>query len=129
MGVELNYLPCVQMSCFSHVWTPYPNWGAFPPTTVVGGSRGTVAIVQAPPGPPCSCSGGEILPTPPVGAWGPNPDETRHLNTRKIIRLHTQQSPTWRLIIVTSPQLHLLDYPLTLDLEIFSSSPSYLKAN
>ena len=27
LGVELDYLPCVQMSCFSRVWTPYPNRG------------------------------------------------------------------------------------------------------
>ena len=53
LGVELDYLPCVQMSCFSHVWTPYPNkgvWGGFPPTTAIRGSEGVTTIVRAPPG-------------------------------------------------------------------------------
>jgi hypothetical protein len=28
--VELDYLP-FQRCCFSHVWTPFPDWGGFPP--------------------------------------------------------------------------------------------------
>jgi hypothetical protein len=34
LGAEPDYLPCVQMSCFSCVWTPYPNrvvWGGLHP--------------------------------------------------------------------------------------------------
>ena len=39
LGVELDYLPCIQMSCFNSVWTPYSNKGAFPPTIVVTPER------------------------------------------------------------------------------------------
>ena len=35
-----------------------------------------------------------------------------------IFRLHTQQSPTWRLIVTTPPLLHLLDIDSSLDLDI-----------
>ena len=48
--MEPDYLPCVQMSCFSHVWTPYPNGGAFPPTIAIGGSRGGDNYCPRPPG-------------------------------------------------------------------------------
>jgi hypothetical protein len=53
-------------------------------------TRGAWTIVTTPTRPPCNCSGGTSPPTPPVGVWGPNMTETRNLNTRKIIRLHTQ---------------------------------------
>ena len=36
----------------------------------------------------------------------------------KIIRLHTQQYPTWRLIVATPPLLHLLDNDSSLDLDV-----------
>ena len=36
----------------------------------------------------------------------------------KIIRLHTQQSPTWRLIVATPPLLHLVDNDSSLDLVV-----------
>ena len=51
--MEPNYLPCDQMYCFSHVWTPYPNGGcggACPSTIVVGGSRGGGIYCPSPPG-------------------------------------------------------------------------------
>ena len=34
------------------------------------------------------------------------------------IKLHTQQSPTWRLIVATPPLLHLLENDSTLDLDV-----------
>ena len=48
--MEPDYLPCVQMSCFNRVWTPYPNGGACPPTTTAGGSRGGGNYYPRPPG-------------------------------------------------------------------------------
>ena len=44
--------------------------------------------------PPVAIVGVQAPPYPPVGVWGPNTVETRHLSTRKIIRLHTQHNFT-----------------------------------
>jgi hypothetical protein len=42
-------------------------------------------------------------------SWGINTAESKDLCIRKIIRLHNQQSPTWRLISTTPPLLYMLD--------------------
>ena len=42
----------------------------------------------------------------------------QYLWIQNIIRLHTQQSPTWRLIIETPPLLHSLDNESSLDLVV-----------
>ena len=42
-------------------------------------------------------------------SWRINTAESKGLYIRKIIRLHNQQSPTWRLISTTPPLLYMLD--------------------
>ena len=52
LGVEPDYLPCVQMSCFIQVWTPYPNgglWGGFPPHYSCRGVQGVRSWCSIPP--------------------------------------------------------------------------------
>ena len=67
--MEPDYLPCVQMSCFSHVWSPYPNrgvWGGFPSHYSYRGVEGGVAVdVRAP-------SGGGSGAAPPKGNFYEN---------------------------------------------------------
>ena len=43
-------------------------------------------------------------------SWGINIAESKDLWIRKIIRLHNQQSPTWRLISKTPPLLYMPDF-------------------
>jgi hypothetical protein len=43
-------------------------------------------------------------------SWGINTAESKDLCIRKIIRLHNQQSPTWRLISTTPLLLYMLDF-------------------
>ena len=43
-------------------------------------------------------------------SWGINTAERKDLCIRKIIRLHNQQSPTWRLISTTPLLLYMLDF-------------------
>ena len=52
LGVELDYLPCVQMSCFNWVWTPYPNRGCgvdFPLHYSCRGVQGGRQLMSEPP--------------------------------------------------------------------------------
>ena len=94
--------------------------------------RGSLTPNSIPPPPwtpPTTIMGGKYHPTAPHWGLGSKPSRNKTSEIKKIIRLHTQQSPTWRLITVTPPQLHLLDYPLNLDVENFSCSLSCLKDN
>ena len=56
------------------------------------------------------------IPTSPLAwrgvlySWGINTTRNKDLWIRKIIKLHNQQSPTWRMVTTTPPQFYLLDY-------------------
>jgi hypothetical protein len=43
-------------------------------------------------------------------SWGIDTAERKDLCIRKIIRIHNQQSPTWRLISTNPPLLYMLDF-------------------
>jgi hypothetical protein len=43
-------------------------------------------------------------------SWGIDMAESKDLCIRKIIRLHNQQYPTWRLISTTPPLLYMMDF-------------------
>ena len=60
--------------------------------------------------------GAQALPHPPFWVWGPNTAKTRHLNTRKLIKLHTQQlgrdhTKFWYVDGKAANSVDLLFYP------------------
>ena len=89
-------------------------WGCFPESPLGGSNNG----VTSPPDSLETIVGGGIPSTPHVKYWDPNTVATI-LRLRKIIKLHNQQYPTWRLITTTPPLLHLLDYAFDLGLGKF----------